>query len=453
MAHSTKSSAVPQAFASCCDESSGSPIPAHSTVFASISIKIWQSVRSGKWLTPPRTRTYSLIILGVYGLAILGWIGSAHGLIDRNGKPIGTDFSSFYAAGSLALTGHASDAYNMDEHHAREQAIFGPDTPYYSWNYPPIFFLLVAPLASLPYWLALTFFQGTTLALYLGVMAAILRPVRQRRGAAASTWLPIAAAYPAVFINMGHGQNGFLTAGILGGALMILPSRPLFAGLLMGLLAYKPQFATMIPVALLAGLQWRALSTMAFTTVVLATASCVIFGADCWVAFVGSAEISRKLLLEQGAVGFEKIQSAFAAIRLWGGGMTLSYVVQSAVSAVAACGTAWAWRYSESPHIKSAVLLASTALASPYLLDYDLVLLGPAIAFLVDEIDAERPRAYEVSLLVFVWIAPLFTRTVAGLSSIPLGLLATLTIFALIVRRTNWCNRPKGDTHDSTGDG
>jgi len=294
--------------------------------------------------------------------------------------------------------------------------------------------LVVAPLASLPYWLALVLFQGATFALYLAVIATILRPARRQGDAVARSWLPAAAAYPAVFINIGHGQNGFLTAGLLGAALMVL--RPLFAGVLMGLIVYKPQFAAVIPLALLAGSQWRTLAVTAVTAIVLAALSCIIFGVDCWAAFVASTELSRKLLLEQGGVGFEKLQSAFAAVSLLGGNMSMSYVVQGAVSALAVCGTVWVWRCSENHNIKSAVLLASTALASPYLLDYDLVLLGPAIASFLEGM-ADGPRPYDVSFLVFVWIAPLFARTAAHLSGIPVGFLATLTLFALIMRRTN----------------
>jgi Glycosyltransferase family 87 len=80
---------------------------------------------------------------------------------------------------------------------------------------------MVAPLASLPYWLVHAVFQGLSLALYLGVIATILRTARQRVAAIASSWLPVGAAYPAVFINLGHGQNGFLTAGIFGAALVV----------------------------------------------------------------------------------------------------------------------------------------------------------------------------------------------------------------------------------------
>ncbi|WP_366145099.1 hypothetical protein [Bradyrhizobium sp.] len=73
----------------------------------------WQELRTGRWLTAARARTYSLILLAFYALATIGWIALSNGIIDRNGKPIGTDFSSFYAAGSLALEGHATAIYDM----------------------------------------------------------------------------------------------------------------------------------------------------------------------------------------------------------------------------------------------------------------------------------------------------------------------------------------------------
>jgi hypothetical protein len=42
--------------------------------------------------------------------------------------PIGTDFSSFYAAGSLALEGRAASAYDMAAHYTRERRLFGAVT-------------------------------------------------------------------------------------------------------------------------------------------------------------------------------------------------------------------------------------------------------------------------------------------------------------------------------------
>src|ERR1700682_947723 len=187
----------------------------------------WQGVQSGRWLTAARIRGYSLILLAFCVIAAAGWSASSDRLIDRNGKPLGTDFSSFYAAGSLVLDGRASDVYDMATHYAREQQMFGAATPYYGWLYPPIFLLVATPLALMPYPLALAAWQGGTFAFYLAVIAAILRRLRQDGGAIAHIWLPVAAAFPAVFINLGHGQNGFLTAGLLGAALAALPQLPI----------------------------------------------------------------------------------------------------------------------------------------------------------------------------------------------------------------------------------
>ncbi|SDI30683.1 MULTISPECIES: glycosyltransferase family 87 protein [Bradyrhizobium] len=391
-----------------------------------------QGLRSGEWLTAARIRGYCLIMIGLGCLAIAGWIALSHSLVDPNGKPIGTDFSSFYAAGSLALQGNAAEAYDMAAHHTRQQLLFGPDTPYYGWLYPPNFFLLAAPLARVPYPLALAVWQVCTFALYLGVIGAILRDARRDSSPLASLWLLAAAAFPAVFINLGHGQNGFLSAALLGGALVMLPRRPGLAGVLFGLLAYKPQFALVVPFALLASGQWRTIVTAAVTVIAVAGASLFLFGADAWTAFFASTETSRKLLLEEGGVGFEKLQSAFAAIRVWGGSVTLAYLVQAVVGAIAVCCTAWVWRSQCDANVKAALLIAATAVASPHILDYDLMLLAPAMAFLVATRAGAPFRDYEISLLAAVWIAPLVARAFAGATGVPLGFLAGATLFTLI---------------------
>jgi hypothetical protein len=190
----------------------------------------FRELRSGRWLTAGRARTYSLILLACYAIAIVGWIALSDGLIDRNGKPIGTDFSNVYAAGTLTWQGHPAAAYEPALQHAAEKAVFaGREVPFYGWHYPPFFFAVAVLVAAVPYAWGLAIWVVASLAGYLATMRAILpRP---------ETWL-IAAAFPAVFINIGHGQNGFLTAALLGGALHWLDRRPWLAGILIGLLAY-----------------------------------------------------------------------------------------------------------------------------------------------------------------------------------------------------------------------
>jgi len=406
----------------------------------------WQGLRSGRWLTAERIRVYSLILLAFYAIAIVGWIALSGGLIDPNGKPIGTDFSSFYAAGSMVLDGHAADVYDMAAHYAREKQIFGAATPYYGWLYPPIFLFAVAPLALMPYSLALAVWQGATFALYLAVIAAILRRIRRDDDSVARLWLSVAVAFPAAFINLGHGQNGFLTAGLFGAALLNLQRRPLLAGVLFGLLAYKPQFGVLIPFALLAGGQWRTFLAAGVTVMALAGAATLAFGPEIWHAFAASTETSRTLLLEQGNVGFEKLQSVFAAVRMWGGGISLAYVVQAAASVIALFGVAWAWHSTSHPtshptwracsnrDLKAALLIVATLLASPHVLDYDLTTLAPAIAFIVASRWRGGFRNYDVSVLAAAWFAPLLARAIAGATGVPLGLIAVAMLYILTMR-------------------
>ena len=398
-------------------------------------VPFWQELRRGRWLTADRARTYSLILLGLYGIAIVGWILLSDHWIDRNGKPVGTDFSSFYAAGSMALQGHAADVYDMAAHFAREQQLFGAATPYYGWLYPPIFLLIATPLALLPYPMALIVWQGASLAFYLGVIAAILRGPRRDNEIIARLWLPVAAAFPAVFINLGHGQNGFLTAALLGAALVTLRPRPMLSGILFGLLAYKPQFGLLIPFALLAGGQWRTIVAAGITVLALAGLTTLAFGGEIWWLFAASTETSRKLLLEQGDVGFEKLQSVFAAIRMWGGGISLAYAVQSIASLIAIGGVVWSWRSSADREVKAALLIVATLLGSPHVLDYDLTIFAPAIAFLVAAGCARHFRDYDISLMAAAWIVPLIARAVAGSTGVPVGLFAIVALYAVAMRR------------------
>src|ERR1700690_1090844 len=112
----------------------------------------WQDLRSGEWLPPARARGYSLILLGLSALAVVGWIALSDGLIDRNGKPLGTDFSNVYAAGELTWQRRSAEAYEPALQHAAEKAVFGGrEVPFYGWHYPPFFFAVAVLVAAMPY--------------------------------------------------------------------------------------------------------------------------------------------------------------------------------------------------------------------------------------------------------------------------------------------------------------
>jgi hypothetical protein len=387
----------------------------------------WQGLRSGEWLTPARARGYSLILLGICTLAIVGWIAVSDGLIDRNGKPLGTDFSNVYAAGSLTWQGRPAEAYQPALQHAEEQAVFGGrEVPFYGWLYPPFFFSVAFLVASLPYAWGLAIWLAASLAAYLAAMRAILpRPET----------LLIAAAFPAVFINIGHGQNGFLTAALLGGALHWLDRRPWLAGVLIGLLAYKPQFGVLIPVALLAGGRWSTIGAAVATIAALLAVSFVTLGGGVWHAFADSMTFTQTVVLEQGGIGWEKIQSVFSAMRMWGAGVHLAYAVQIALALMLAASLAWLWRSNAAFELKASALATASLLATPYVLDYDLVALAVGIVFFVRHGLSRGFRTFEISLLAAAWIVPLLSRGVAGATGIPLGLVVLLAFYVFTLRR------------------
>jgi hypothetical protein len=387
----------------------------------------WQGLRSGEWLTPARARGYSLILLGICTLAIAGWIAASDGLIDRNGKPLGTDFSNVYAAGSLTWQGRPAEAYQPALQHAEEQAVFGGrEVPFYGWLYPPFFFSVAFLVASLPYAWGLAIWLAASLAAYLAAMRAILpRPET----------LLIAAGFPAVFINIGHGQNGFLTAALLGGALHWLDRRPWLAGVLIGLLAYKPQFGVLIPVALFAGGRWSTIGAAVATIAALLAVSFVTLGAGVWHAFADSMTFTQTVVLEQGGIGWEKIQSVFSAMRMWGAGVHLAYAVQITLALMLAASLAWLWQSNAEFELKASALATASLLATPYVLDYDLVALAVGIVFFVRHGLSRGFRNFEISLLAAAWIVPLLSRGVAGATGIPLGLVVLLAFYAFTLRR------------------
>ncbi|MDR3496518.1 MAG: glycosyltransferase family 87 protein [Ancalomicrobiaceae bacterium] len=388
--------------------------------------------RRADWLHAGRITAYARIFVAVLVLAAIGWVAASKGLIDPAGHPIGTDFLDVYAAGLMARAGHAAQAYDWQAHGAVEASIVAFDG-YYGWHYPPMFLFLAEPLAALPYLAALGLYLAATFALYLAAMP-MLAP---RPASAATSWpaaAPLwwAAGFPAVFVNLGHGQNGFLTTALLAGGLASMPKRPIVAGVLFGCLAYKPQFAVLIPVALLAGRQWKTFAVAAVTAGLLALASLAVFGPDTWRAFFASLQTTRTIVLEQGATGWPKIVSAFSAVRILGGGIAAAYAVQTATTLVAVAAVAWVWVRRPNSALAAGLTALAVPLTTPYVLDYDLMVLAPAVVLLARSGLETGFRPWEKLCLALVTLSPLIARAIGtglGLPIVPEILLLTLAVF------------------------
>ncbi len=157
-----------------------------------------------------------------------------------------------------------------------------------------------------------------------------------------------------------------------------------------------------------------------------------------------STKFTRLVILEQGATGWYKIQSVFSWVRMWGGGIDLAYALQGAVTILVAAALAWLWRSPAAFPLKAAALLIGTPLATPYSLDYDLMLLAPAIAYFALEGIARGFGPYEKTILAALWIVPLVARSVPEATLIPLAVPTMLLAFITLLHRAmNECGAPR----------
>ena len=117
--------------------------------------------------------------------------------------------------------------------------------------------------------------------------------------------------------------------------------------------------------------------------------------------------------------------------------------VQGAVTLAVAAALIWLWRSPASFALKAAALCLAAILATPYSLDYDLMVLAPAIAFLTS-MASRAALPWEKTALACLWAVPLVARSFAQVTLIPLGVIAMLAVFVLILHRRRRCSRPPG---------
>jgi len=348
-----------------------------------------------------------------------------HGIwiVAPDGSGVQSDFVNVWAAGRLALEGHPASAYDWPTHKLVEQAAIGhPFAGYFGWHYPPSFLFVASGLALLSYAAAYAIWVFGTFPIYAVAIRAI---IGDRIG------YLLAAAFPAVLSNFIVGQNGFLTAGFFGGALVLLERRPILAGVLIGLLSYKPHLGFLFPIALAAGGHWRSFAVATAVAALMAVAAWLAFGADTWLAFFANIGHTEQAFLSEGAADLGKMQTAFGTIRTLGGGEVLAWWVQAAVALAAATGVAVLWRSSADYDIKAAALGTGAMLATPYLYTYDLVVLAVPLAFLFR---LARPRGFLPQELAGIGVACLLIL-IFPFVKVPVGFAAIVVIATLVARR------------------
>jgi arabinofuranan 3-O-arabinosyltransferase len=321
-------------------------------------------------------------------------------IFDEKGLGIPTDFINVWSAGRLVLDGHPALAYDWDIQKQVQVAVLGQSYEgNFAWHYPPPFLFVAALLAHFPYGMAYFGWAAASLVPYLAVVRAIV---------GRSFGLLLAAGFPVVFTNALVGQNGFLTASLIGGALYLMPTRPVLSGICLGLLSYKPQYGLLFPLVLIAASQWKVFFTAGIVAVLIASLS--------------------------------KMQSIFALVRYFGGTEQLAWIFQWIMSGAVAVALALMWRSrSVSYPLKAASLAAGALLITPYLFLYDLMVLAIAVAFLVRVGLDQGFARYELPALGLVAVLLM----IYPLLGAPTGFGATLIVTSLIACRVGpWWRAP-----------
>lgn len=388
-------------------------------------------VKDADWLNAQRIRAYCLILFAINVLGFAVWVGLSHGLIDHAGKPLGTDFMSFYAASKLALTGHAAQVWNPYAHQAAEDAIFGRQLGYWAFFYPPAYLLVCAPLALMPYGISLfVWLAGTT-----GATVALVRQwLKQQSPSIIISLIPL-LAFPALWINIGNGQNAALTTALFLGGCLLLDRRPLVSGLILGLLIIKPQLGLALPFVLIASGRWKTFIAAGVSVVGLSLAAWWLVGTEGYLAFGHNSELARTTL-EQGLVSPARMQSLFAALMLWKSPLWLAYGAQILLAlGVIASACLITRRYRPDHFGLSALLVSATLLMSPFMLDYDLLLSALPLGWLIMSGLKDGFRPWEKIMALTVFVLPLFARSLALNLHLPLTPLVLLLFYAMVTRR------------------
>ncbi len=389
--------------------------------------------RRADWLTRRRVVGLGAVVLALETAFILFIAAWQHGAFFTVEHPTSSDFVSFYAAGKLALAGTPHLAYDQAAHYLAQEQARIPGAPYQYFFYPPVFLLLCAALATLPYFVAYYLFQAATLGLFLAAMRRIL-------GIEGWGWAIPVLAFPAVFWNIGVGQNAFLTAALFAGFTLALDRRPIAAGSMLGLMCYKPHFGMIAPFALAAGGHWRAFLAAGAMVGALVGLSVGLFGVGTWSAYAAAAAGSNQVY-ESGRIDLAGMITVFGALRLTGAPAPLAWFGQIMSAVAMAILTVMVWRQTTNTALRSAVLLAATLLAVPLALVYDQLLILVATGWLLREARQTGFLAWEKLVLAALYPLSVVLWVVGTGWQIPLGPFLHTAILALCLRRV-WGLRP-----------
>jgi hypothetical protein len=205
--------------------------------------------------------------------------------------------------------------------------------------------------------------------------------------------------------------------------LSAMVSRPFLGGAILGLLVIKPQLGLLLPLALLAGREWKAIGGAAASVLIVLAAAALAFGLPTYQAFLGILP-KYQAFLHQERWPWNEMASTFAALRHIGIPEQAALLVHCVVALGVAAFTWRAW--AQKSEFRFEILAAGTLLIPPYLFTYDSLLMAIPLGSLV-----RSGRARQLTLVWALCLLPIFglAGLYSGPNTIPLAALCCLAFF------------------------
>jgi alpha-1,2-mannosyltransferase len=372
---------------------------------------------------------------------------------------IGNDFVAFYTAGTFVREGHPQRLYDIQAVRQFQQHLAGVPGglgvgPW--WN-PPFFALPFVALAALPFRSALAIWMSVNVVALLGAMWLLCRMLPPDAGGRRPGWqiwglvpLLILASMPFVQ-GYSHGQNTFISLLLLTATVAAWRARrAVTAGLLAGLLFYKPQLAAVVALVMIASLGLRAAIGLAITGLALLLLN-LIFLPGTLGDYLHRLPANVHFMQVENTYVWERHATlkAFWRLLLQGrqaGEATRAVVVLTGLSCAAfAAALVWAGLKARAAGFKIDRLIAATIatmpLLMPFFFDYDLMLLAvPAVLLgseLISRPAGPLPAADRWLLgtwsVLFVWL--FVNPGVAARVGVNLTVPLLAAVAALLLRR------------------
>lgn len=278
------------------------------------------------------------------------------------------DYLAFWSAGKMALNGMAAKAYDYLMLTEVEQSIYPNFKVYLPWLNTPVFFLIIAPFAILPFYFSYVLWVLVNSLLCAWVSSRITS---------------LKVAIPAIFCSfpfyaiVANGQSSALAAFLFGMLFLALKNKSLFlSGICIAFFLFKPQLGVLIPFALLAQKEWKIIFSTIIFCIILVGISIFLFSIESWISFFSGDRIffDRVIINPESHAKLGVLYSIYGLTRYF---LNVSYQTGLTLQIISGCCAAsvvfFVWRHKEIPlEIKMSTLILMTLFSTIYAYWHDL---------------------------------------------------------------------------------